>query len=288
MSIRSLFFGKKNVPDKDLFIRERAPIRGFRCSHEFSFTEQITGNHSYIERGNGHAIIFCPGLYGSIHNIAVIGAELSKQYRFIVPYMPLYDLPLSDCKIPRLADYLDDFIKDLNLEEAVFIGSSMGGGTLLHYALKEHHVIKGLILCGSSGLSTIPMQKGFFKRKDFSFVKKATQEIFFDPAIPSDNMIREVFDAIQNYEIVLRSIRFTKSTAKDQLHNKLSEIKEPCLLIWGKQDSITPPDVGQLFKELLPNAELHYIDRCGHVPTQEHPEEVLKLITAFLQKINYT
>ena len=288
MSIRSLLFGKKNEADKDLFIRERARIRGYSCTNEYSFTEKVTGNHSYIERGEGNPIIFCAGLYGSIHNIVAIGAELSKKFRFIVPYMPLYDLPLSDCKIPNLADYLDNFIKDLDLKQAVFIGSSMGGGALLHYALKEHHAIKGLILCGSSGLSTIPMQRGFFKRKDFSFVKKATQDIFFDPSIPSDNMIREVFDAIQDYEIVLRSIRFTKSTAKDQLHNKLSKIQAPCLLIWGKQDSITPPHIGQLFEQLLPNAKLHYIDRCGHVPTQEHPEEVLRLITAFLKEINYT
>jgi pimeloyl-ACP methyl ester carboxylesterase len=287
MSIRSLFFRKQNELNKELFISERAPIRGMNCSQEFAFTEKVTGNHSYIERGNGKAIIFCPGLYGSIHNIAAIGVELSKQYRFIVPYMPLYDLPLSDCRIPRLADYLEEFVIDLGIKEAVFIGSSMGGGTLLHYALKEHHVIRGLILCGSSGLSTIPMQKGFFKRKDFSFIKKATEEIFFDPAIPSDEMIKEVFDAIQNYEIVLRSIRFTKSTARDQLHNKLSEIAVPCLLVWGMQDVITPPDVGQLFNKLLPNAELHYIDRCGHVPTQEHPEEVLRLITSFLEKIKF-
>jgi 2-hydroxy-6-oxonona-2,4-dienedioate hydrolase len=205
-----------------------------------------------------------------------------------VPYMPLYDLPLSECKIPKLADYIDSFVKNLNLKEAVFIGSSMGGGTLLHYALKENQAISGLILCGSSGLSTIPMQKGFFKRKDFSFVKKATQDIFFDPSTPSDEMIKEVYDAIQNYEIVLRSIRFTKSTAKEQLHDRLSNIKVPCLLVWGRQDCITPPAVAGLFQNLLPNAELHYIDKCGHVPTQEHPKEVLKLITDFLKKLNYT
>ena len=100
-------------------------------------------------------------------------------------------------------------------------------------------------------------------------------------------MVKEVFDAIQNYEIVLRSIRFTKSTAKDQLHDKLPGIHLPTLLIWGNQDTITPPGVGKLFNELLPNAELHYIDSCGHVPTQERPAQVLQLIDSFLQKINY-
>jgi 2-hydroxy-6-oxonona-2,4-dienedioate hydrolase len=287
MPIGSLFFKKRRLADKDLFIKQRAPIRGFNCTNEFSFTEKFIGEHCYIERGNGRPIIFCPGLYGSIHNIAVIGYSLSQRYRFIVPYLPLYDMPLSDCKVPALADYLDSFMKDNDLKEAVFIGSSMGGGTLLHYALKLPTTIKGIVLCGSSGLSTIPMQRGFFKRKNYDFIKKATQDVFFDSRTPSESMIREVFDAIQDYEIVLRSIRFTKSTAKDQLHNKLLNIKIPCLLIWGKQDTITPPEVGQLFMNLLPNAELHYLDHCGHVPTQEQPSEVLRLITAFLEKIKY-
>jgi len=287
MGFRSLFFRKKFSPDNEQFILERAPIRGSLCAEDFAFEEKITGEHGYIECGKGTPIIFCPGLYGSIYNIATVGTELSKQYRFIVPYLPMYDMPLGDCTIPSLASYLDRFVKDLGIKEAVFIGSSMGGGTLLHYAQMKDHVIHGLVLCGSSGLSTIPMQKGFFKRKDYSFIKKATQDVFFDSSTPSDNMIKEVFDAIQNYEIVLRSIRFTKSTAKDQLHNVLPGIKVPTLLIWGNQDNITPPQVGKLFNDLMPNADLHYIDRCGHVPTQEQPEQVLQLINSFLQKINY-
>jgi pimeloyl-ACP methyl ester carboxylesterase len=287
MGFRSLFFRKKTFPDNDQFIVERAPIRGSLCAEEFAFEEKVTGEHGYIESGRGKPVIFCPGLYGSIYNIAAVGTELSKRYRFIVPYLPMYDIPLGDCTIPSLARYIDRFVKDLGINEAVFIGSSMGGGTLLHYAQMKDHVIRGLVLCGSSGLSTIPMQKGFFKRKDFSFIKKATQDVFFDPSTPSDNMIKEVFDAIQNYEIVLRSIRFTKSTAKDQLHEKLPGIHLPILLIWGCQDTITPQTVGKLFNELLPNSELHYIDRCGHVPTQECPEQVLRLINPFLKKINY-
>jgi len=287
MGFRSLFFRKKNIGGNEQFISERAPIRGSQCAEEFAFEEKIIGEHGYIEFGKGKPIIFCPGLYGSIYNIATVGMELSKHYRFIVPYLPMYDMPLSDCTIPSLANYVDRFVKDLGLKEAVFIGSSMGGGTLLHYVQMKHHVARGLVLCGSSGLSTIPMQKGFFKRKDFSFIKKATQDVFFDPSVPSDEMIKEVFDAIQNYEIVLRSIRFTKSTAKDQLHNVLPGIHVPILLIWGKQDHITPPEVGKLFNELLPDSKLHYLDNCGHVPTQEQPAEVLQLINSLLQKLNY-
>ena len=287
MGIRSLFFKATRPDDQLAFILQRCPIRESGDLQLTGFTEKISGNHIYLERGKGRPIIFCSGLYGSIYNVAAVGKLLSDQYRFIVPYLSLYDLPLIDCTVSKLADYLHSFMTDIALKEAIFIGSSMGGGASLYYTLRKDNRSKGIVLCGSSGLSTIPMQKGFFKRKNYAFVKQTTQDIFFDPNTPSENMINQVFNAIQNYEIVLRSIRFTKSTANEQLHDKLKNILAPCLLIWGKQDPITPPATGQLFEKLLPYAELHYLDKCGHVPTQEHPEEVAMLIKKFLQRINY-
>lgn len=287
MGLKSLLF-KSPVPENmEAFIKQRAPISGVNPGEESAFILQVRGNHLYLEAGNGRPIIFCPGLYGSIQNFIKIARPLSQEYLVLLPYLPMYDLPLTACDVPRLGDYLQSFMDDLSLQEAVFIGSSMGGGAALHYTLKKESRAKGLVLCGSSGLSTIPLKRGFFKRKDYDFIKKTTQEVFYDPGIPSEEMIKEVYEAIQDYETVLRSIRFTKSTAKDQMHDKLKNIEVPVLLVWGKQDNITPPEVGSLFAELLPDAELHFIEHCGHVPTQEQPKQVLELIKNFLSRINY-
>ena len=287
MALKSLVFRQAVPTSRQEFIKRRAPIRGHLEGLDLLFEEKIIGEHIFIERGNGLPIIFCPGLYGSVYNIDKVALSLSKNYRFIIPYLPIYDLPLSDCVVPILGQYLERFINDLNLKEVIIIGSSMGGGAALHFAAKGNAALKGLILCGSSGLSTIPLQKGFFKRKEYNFVRNTTREIFFNPAVPSNGMIQEVYDALQNVENVLRSIRFTKSTAKHQLHDKLSSVHVPCLLIWGKQDQITPPAVGLVFKNLLPSAELHYIDQCGHLPTQEHPRQSLYLINSFLNRIHH-
>jgi len=287
MNVASLFFKLPRPKNEATFIERRAPIRGnsFLCAP--SFTERTIGDHIYLERGSGRPLIFCAGLAGSIDNIFEIGLALSEYYRFIVPYLPIYDLPLAECTIPRLGDYLETFLEDLGLEEAIFIGSSMGGGASLHYALRPGHRAKGLVLCGSSGLSTIPMQKGFLRRKDFSYVKGTVEDVFFNPGTPSINMIREVYDAIQKTDVALRFIRFTRSTANDQLHDRLHGISVPCLLVWGMQDRITPFEIAGAFHELLPDSDLHYVDQCGHVPTQERPGEVLCLIRNFLNKINY-
>ena len=162
MGLQSLFFKAGSPGNRLSFINQRCPVRGSEYAQLAGFTEKISGNHIYLERGKGRPVIFCSGLYGSIYNIATAGALLSDQYHFIVPYLPLYDMPLIDCTVSKVADYLHSFMNDIDLKEAVFIGSSMGGGASLYYTLRKDHRSKGLVLCGSSGLSTIPMQKRIF------------------------------------------------------------------------------------------------------------------------------
>jgi pimeloyl-ACP methyl ester carboxylesterase len=155
------------------------------------------------------------------------------------------------------------------------------------YARKPNHKLKGLALCGSSGLSTIPLSKGFFKRKNYDFVKDSTQDIFFNRTIPPEEMIVDVFNALQHYDVILRSIRFTKAATKSMMHHELPGIHVPTLLVWGKQDPITPVEVAPQFLELLPNAQLKIINECGHVPTQEKPREFMTYFSQFLHEINY-
>lgn len=287
MGIFSLLFGKSKRQKENVLIQNRAPIRSIPKYLQSKIFPKVNGEHVYLDIGSGKAVIFCHGLFGGIFNINKVSEAISKNYRFIMPYLPMYDMALRDCTVQKLGDYLEAFITDLQINEAVIIGSSMGGGTALYYAQKHGHMAKGLVLCGSSGLSNIPLSKGYFKRKNYNFVKESTQDIFFNRGIPPDEMIKDVFDAIQSYEVVLRSIRFTKAAAHFRMNNELPGIHVPTLLVWGKQDPITPVHVAPQFLELLPDAELHIIDECGHVPTQEKPVEFMDYFFRFLAKINY-
>jgi pimeloyl-ACP methyl ester carboxylesterase len=287
MSITSLLFGKRKIAEDFIFLQNRAPIRTIPL-HLISVVERkITGNHIYLEAGAGKPVIFCHGLFGGIFNIDKVCKEISGEYRFIMPYLPMYDMPIMDCTVQKLGEYLETFVNDLELEEAVVIGSSMGGGAALYYACKPGNKLKGMVLCGSSGLSSIPLAKGYFKRKNPVFVKEAVQDIFFDRSIPPDEMVEDVFNIIQNNEPVIRSIRFTKSATQQRMDHKLPRIHTPALLVWGKQDPITPVEVAPKFQQLLPDASLRIINECGHVPTQEKPYQFLEYFFEFMKKINY-
>jgi pimeloyl-ACP methyl ester carboxylesterase len=65
----------------------------------------------------------------------------------------------------------------------------------------------------------------------------------------------------------------------------LHKIKVPVCLIWGKNDKVTPPEVAVEFHQLLPDSELNWVDKCGHAPMMEQPEEFNKYIKGFLNKI---
>jgi len=83
----------------------------------------------------------------------------------------------------------------------------------------------------------------------------------------------------------IKIVATAKSAIRHNVENKLDKLKAPTLLIWGKQDTITPPFVGEKFHALLSNSELHFIDKCGHAAMMEKPNEFSTILENFLVKV---
>jgi pimeloyl-ACP methyl ester carboxylesterase len=64
-------------------------------------------------------------------------------------------------------------------------------------------------------------------------------------------------------------------------------MQTPTCIIWGKNDTVTPPEVAVEFDELLPNSDLFWIDKCGHAAMMEHPDEFNKILNNWLNKRNF-
>jgi pimeloyl-ACP methyl ester carboxylesterase len=286
MGIFSLFHRDKSIYSEKL-LETRAPIRKIPEGLLGKMRIKTAKGHVYLEMGEGKPILFAHGLFGGIYNIERVAVQVAADYRFIMPFLPMYDLPLISCTIPVLGNYLQSFIEDIGLTELLIIGSSMGGGAAIYYASKHPPILKGMILCGSSGLSSIPLSKGFFKRKNISFVGEATRDIFYNREVPPDDMIFDVFQAIQKYETVLRAIRLTKAATVYKMNNELKAVQIPTMLVWGKNDPVTPPEIVFEFQELIKHSTVHVLEQCGHVPTQEKPEEFMHHFIQFVSRINY-
>ena len=282
MSLLNLFFeNKEKLSEKEL-IKSRAPVSGLTDSDNFGFEMKVKQGHVYLETGTGTPLIFCHGIFGSFRNIAQIGQQLADRYRIIVPCMPMYDAPLNKCTVEDLSLYLEKFIEDLNLQNVVLVGNSMGGGTVLLYTIRHPERVQKLILFASSGLSFIPMRGGAMKLKDRNYVHEMMDDIFYGPSPFSPEEFEQVFQILQNKSTLLRVLGFTRSTKRNFLHNELKKISHPTLVIWGQEDKVTPPFIAEEFRTHLVNSEIHYLKECGHVPPYEKPEECLDLMENFL------
>ena len=99
-------------------------------------------------------------------------------------------------------------------------------------------------------------------------------------------MVQEVYDVVNNRMKVIRIIKAAKSAIRHNLEDKLHEIKTPTLLVWGDEDTITPPFVGLKFHELIPNSVHHEVKKCGHAPMLERPTEFNGHLSDFLGSLD--
>lgn len=238
----------------------------------------------FVEVGEGETLLLLHGLFGAMSNFEHLVNHFSKQFKVVVPILPLFDLDIFHTSVGGLAKYVNRFIETRGYTNIHLLGNSLGGHVALVHVLKHPELIKSLTLTGSSGLFENGMGDSYPKRGDYEYIKKKTQLTFYDPETATKELVDEVFEITNSRVKVIKIIALAKSAIRNNLGEELNQIKQPTLLVWGNNDIITPPFVGKEFNKLIPNSELHFIDKCGHAPMMEVPEEFNAILDGFLQK----
>jgi 2-hydroxy-6-oxonona-2,4-dienedioate hydrolase len=241
----------------------------------------------FIEEGTGEPLILLHGLFGELSNFKDQIGYFSRHYKVVLPLLPLLDLDLLHTTVGGLEKYVHKFIETRGYENIHLLGNSLGGHVALLHTLKHPDKIKSLILTGSSGLFESGMGDSYPKRGDYEYIKKKSALTFYDPAMATKELVDEVFAITSNRMNVVKIIALAKSAIRNNLGEEISQIQQPTLLIWGNNDTVTPPFVAQEFHKLIPNSELHFIDKCGHAPMMEVPGEFNQILEKFLTKLNH-
>ena len=243
------------------------------------------GKFKYLEIGEGTPIIILHGLMGGLSNFDNVAQFFpDKGYKVIIPELPLFELPLLKTNVSSFAKYLKEFITYKKFDSVILLGNSLGGHIGLMYTKQYPKNVKALVLTGSSGLYESAMGESYPKRGDRNYIKAKTEDVFYDPAVATTELVDEVFETVNDRAKLIRTLAIAKSAIRHNMGKDLPQIKTPTCIIWGENDAVTPPKVGTEFHEKLPNSDLFWIKKCGHAAMMEHPNTFNEILMAWLEK----
>ena len=239
-------------------------------------------NFRYIESGKGQSIITLHGLMGGLSNFhGVLDYFSKKKYKVIIPELPVYSQPISNTSVKSLSEFLLEFIQFKELQNVILLGNSLGGHVGLLFTKNYPEFVRGLVITGSSGLYENNMGDGYPKRGDYQYIKKKSEDVFYDPKTATKKIVDEVFESVNDRNKLIRTLALAKSAIRHNMAKELPKMKTPTAIIWGSQDNVTPPKVAEEFNELLPDSNLYWIDKCGHAPMMEHPDRFNEILESW-------
>lgn len=247
----------------------------------------------YVEAGSGPVVVLLHGLGGSSQNWAFNTDVLAQKFRVVVPDQLGFgrsDKPFTNYRVATYVDFLDEFLKELKIERAALVGNSMGGWIAAAYTLAHPEKVERLVLVDAAGFAPpANFDMSFLvalnpstregMRRLASLVFSNKQLFTSDAAI--DLLLKQRLTAGDGYTI--QSLNESVARREDMLDDRLSGIKQPTLLIWGRDDGLTPlAEYGERFKKEIKGSELLVFDRCGHVPQIEKAAEFNAALLKFL------
>jgi pimeloyl-ACP methyl ester carboxylesterase len=252
----------------------------------------------YVEKGRGSVVILLHNLGGDVSDWDKNFEVLSQQHRVIAfdqVGAGQSDHPLINYRPATWVDFLEGVYKALQIERASLIGHSMGGATAAAFALAHPEKVDRLILLSAGYGYALPQvsdvrQLGhapgtlpLINPSTREQMRQALAIVFYDQkTYANDAAVDKAFagsiqGAYTQHQFIESIIR-----REDVLDNKLSNIKQPTLIIWGREDGITPLALGERFKREIPNSKLQIIEQCGHFANIEQADQFNQIVKQFL------
>lgn len=246
------------------------------------------GKFTFVEEGEGTPIIILHGLMGGLSNFEGVMNFFPKNgYKVVILDLPLYSLSLLKTSVANFAKYLKEFIDFKGYREAILLGNSLGGHIALLSTKLYPESVKALVITGSSGLYESAMGESYPKRGDYDYIKKKAENVFYDPEIATKEIVDDVFETVNDRNKLIRTLAIAKSAIRHNMSKDLPKMKTPTCIIWGRNDNVTPPEVAEDFYRLLPDADLFWIEKCGHAAMMEHPDAFNEILYKWLTDRNY-
>jgi pimeloyl-ACP methyl ester carboxylesterase len=249
----------------------------------------------YLDAGSGPAVILLHGLGGDTTNWIQTIPALAGQYRVIVPDQigfGLSDKPLIDYRVATLVDFLDEFCNQLGIGKAAVVGNSLGGWTAMAFGLAHPDKVDRMVLVDSAGYSSARLGGEKPTRETLLILTAPTLEatrrlmqlIFYHQQMISDTFVRGVYASklLKNDGYTIDRFIDSIVRGEDTVDGKLGAIKAPTLIVWGREDRLTPLPISKALGEDITGSKTVILDECGHVPQIECSAPFNKALLDFL------
>lgn len=254
------------------------PPRDLRCQIDL---DQL------VDMGSGpQTVLFLHGLFGTPEHWRAVMEHLSPRYRVIAPQLPIDPQPGRRShgiqSISDLSDMVADLVERLELDRPVLCGNSLGGLIAIDLCARDPDFNRGLVLAGSAGLFERSPIRGLKSRPSKEFVRSTVRGIVFDERLVTDELVNHWYASVKDRDYVRFVLRVSRATRDRTVEEELAQLNLPTLIIWGRDDTITPPSTGEEFSRRIRGSQLRFIGDCGHAPNWEQPEAFAMLLEQFL------
>ncbi len=234
----------------------------------------------------GPTVVFLHGLVGLNEHWDAVVERVNDRLRCVLFEMPLLRLRGEHCSIQGVTALTARFLEEyLPGRPVVLVGNSFGGHVALRLALEYPQLVNGLVLAGSSGLIEKSLVSDIQIRPSRAWLERKIGELFYDQSLMRQEDLTRAHKELSDRGGARAMVKLSRSARRDHLGDRMSSIKAPTLLLWGRQDVVTPPEAAEGFKRLIPQAHLEWFDNCGHAPMIEVPDGFARSLLEFTDKL---
>jgi pimeloyl-ACP methyl ester carboxylesterase len=248
-------------------------------------TREISGCKVALKRGGtGPKLLYLHGAGGG-GMVQPFMEELARDYEVIAPEHPGFGASGEPGWLDNMHDlayfYLD-FMEALGLRDTTVLGASIGGWLALEMAVRDASRIRSMTLMGPSGIHVAGLRKGDL----FMWTpEERTRNLFHDQAI-AERMLAmtptpEQLEGMMKSAYTVARLAWEPRLYDPHLYKWLHRIKVPVQIVWGEHDKILPAGYARELQKLIPGARVDVVQKCGHLPQTEKPQEFLRLFRDF-------
>lgn len=257
----------------------------------------------HIEQaGQGEPVILLHGFGASTYSWRKVMPALAESFRVIAIDLNGFGYTqrprdFESYTREAQADLVLRVMDALGLDRAHLVGHSYGGGLTLWIASRHPERLRSIVLVDSSAptyandrrsrAATVKPLVGLYLRSFVlrpETVRRALLHSFYDDSLVTPELVHEYYERIRVEGVVDAYYGLTAPVRTPPEPVELEKIQVPALVVWGAEDELISVESGRRAAARLPHSEFAVMDGVGHVPMEERPEELLRIVLPFLER----